>query len=80
MSEVKENETNNRVRVNSIVMRIKMWWISTFLVIDIEKAKKLNLRFYGNIYGDEINRLNCRSIWLDDTGRRYRVDSLSDYA
>jgi hypothetical protein len=28
------------------------------------------------IDGDEINYLNCRSIWVDNKGREYRVHQL----
>ena len=40
-------------------------WLSIFSVITIEKAEKLRLIYKRNIFGDEINRLNCRSIWTD---------------
>ena len=55
---------------------MKEWWIRTFKVIRKEDAEKRCLSFVGNVYGDEINRLNCRSIWRDSKMRRYRVAEL----
>ena len=56
--------------------RLKLWWLRTFKVITNKKAKELGLKHQQNIYGDMINRLNCRSIWEDDKGRTYRVEHL----
>ena len=47
-----------------------------FVVIDIKEAKEKGLNFVGNVYGDEINRLNCRSIWRDSKNRSWGVDQL----
>jgi len=58
------------------ITAIKLWWISNFKVITITKAKELGLTWGRNVYGDEINHINCRSIWLDKKGRRYRVNML----
>jgi hypothetical protein len=55
---------------------MKEWWIRTFKVISKEDAKKRGLSFVGNVYGDEINQLNCRSIWRDSKIRTYRVSEL----
>jgi hypothetical protein len=55
-----------------------MWWIRTFKVISNQKAKELGLRHWRGIYGDEINRMNCRSIWFDNKQRQYRVSHLED--
>lgn len=52
------------------------WYIRTFCVIDTDQAKEKELTFVRNIYGDEINHLNCRSIWKDSKGRTYRVSEL----
>jgi hypothetical protein len=51
-------------------------YLRTFCVITIEKAKSLNLRHVRNVHGDEINMINCRSVWEDDKGRTYRVQLL----
>lgn len=56
--------------------RLKLWWISTFKLIDTKKALELGLKHSHNIYGDAINHLNCRSIWKDSDGRQYRVKEL----
>jgi hypothetical protein len=41
-----------------------------------EKAKKLGLLFWENVYGDSINHYGCRSIWFDSKHRIYRVEGL----
>lgn len=56
--------------------RLKMIYIRLFKVISLEQAVKYNLNFYRNVYGDEINHINCRSIWIDKNYRPYRVKSL----
>lgn len=53
-----------------------LWWVRTFQIISNEKAKELGLNHWRNIYGDEINKLNCRSLWLDNKHRVYRVSHL----
>jgi hypothetical protein len=62
-----------------IMNKLKLWWFRCFSVIDITLARKLNLEFKENIYGDEINHLNCRSIWADKKGRTFRVRQLGDF-
>ena len=47
-----------------------------FKVISRLQALELGLDFRYNISGDLINRLNCRSIWVDSKGRTYRVREL----
>lgn len=59
-----------------MINRLYRFYLRWFKVISEEKAKKLGLKFYRNIYGDEINRTNCRSIWLDGNNKRYRVKEL----
>jgi hypothetical protein len=58
---------------------IVLWYKRVFKVIHIEECIALELKFVGNIYGDEINALNCRSIWVDNRGRRYRCHELGNY-
>lgn len=55
---------------------IRLWWLRNFEVITTKKAKSLGLKFFENIYGDEINDLNCRSLWCDEKNRFYRVKEL----
>lgn len=59
---------------NDQIMR--EWFIRNFTVISTEEAEKRNLIFVGNVHGDEINKLNCRSIWIDLKRRSYRVREL----
>jgi hypothetical protein len=54
-----------------------LWYIRTFKVISNQEARDLELKFLRNVYGDEINILNCRSIWIDNKQREYRVRYLS---
>ena len=56
--------------------KVKIWWIRNFKVISNQKAKELRLRHCRNVYGDEINHINCRSIWIDDKGSQYRVSDI----
>jgi hypothetical protein len=44
------------------------------MVISNEQAKEWDLTHLKNIYGDEVNYINCRSIWKDEKGRNYRVE------
>lgn len=55
---------------------MKEWYTRTFKVISKEEAEKRELTFVGNVWGDEINKLKCRSIWRDSKMRRYRVSEL----
>ncbi len=56
--------------------KIYFWFLSRFKTISNAKAEKLGFTFHRNVYGDEINMLNCRSIWKDNKGRYYRVEQL----
>ncbi len=62
--------------IASIIVSIRKWWLRTFKVITTKQAKELGLKFYHNVYGDQINHLNCRSIWVDKKHRDYRVSEL----
>lgn len=55
---------------------IKLWWARNFGKLDISDALKYNLTFVRNIFGDEINYVNCRSIWKDKNGMLYQVYQL----
>ncbi len=59
-----------------MIKNIKHWMKRTFKVIDVDEAVKLKLTHIRNVYGDEINKINCRSIWADNKGRGYRVRQL----
>ncbi|MBA3985003.1 MAG: hypothetical protein H0X63_00115 [Flavobacteriales bacterium] len=54
-----------------------MWYARNFQVINIELTKEWNLKWYRNVFGDEINQINCRSLWSDKNGRKYRVELLA---
>jgi hypothetical protein len=56
---------------------IKLWYIRNFKVLTNAQAKQLGLTHMRNVYGDEINHINCRSLWADSKGRYYRVEELS---
>lgn len=57
--------------------KIRMWYARWFKVIERKQAIEWGLTYQRSIYGDEINHMNCRSIWTDKLGRLYRVKSLS---
>jgi hypothetical protein len=59
-----------------MAQQIKKWWARNFSVITIKQANEWGLIHIRNIYGDSINSLNCRSIWKDSKGRKYRVREL----
>jgi len=67
-SNFKKIKNQNR----SLSHKIKMF-LNRFRVLDKQEAEKLNLVFLKNIHGDQINHLNCRSIWLDANMNEYRV-------
>lgn len=70
----KEKQSN----IDAVISRFSLWWIRIFKVISNQRAKELGLRHLRNVYGDEINHINCRSIWVDDKSRQYRVSHLED--
>jgi hypothetical protein len=53
-----------------------MWFARMFKVISRTQATKWKLTYYRTVYGDEINKLNCRSLWMDNKNRFYRVKDL----
>jgi hypothetical protein len=55
---------------------IKLFYYRAFKILTEKEAIELDLKFITNIYGDLINKYNCRSIWEDNKGRRYRVYEL----
>ena len=78
MEENSKNNKTDQLGIGAVISRFSLWWIRTFRVISNQRAKELGLRHWRNVYGDEINHLNCRSIWFDDKGRQYRVSHLED--
>ena len=71
-----ELKTDSRLLKTAVISRFYLWFIRNFKIIENEKARELKLDFNRNVYGDEINYLNCRSIWTDHKGRPYRVRQL----
>lgn len=67
-----------QLNIGAVISRFSLWWIRIFKVISNQRAKELGLRHLRNVYGDEINHINCRSIWVDDKSRQYRVSHLED--
>jgi hypothetical protein len=59
-----------------MLSKIKAWWVSNYCIISLDDAKEMNLEFVTNIYGDRINVLNCRSIWVDNKQNPYRCGEL----
>ena len=59
-----------------MIHTIKKWYKRTFCVITKQECITYGLQFYCNIDGDQINHLNCRSLWTDNKGRSYRCSSL----
>lgn len=60
-----------------MIKEIKLWYYRNFIIIDFNKTIELNLQFCFNIYGDLINRLNCRSIYKDNKNRYYTVKQIN---
>lgn len=58
------------------MIKVRMWWERNFKVIPLSQAISWGLKFQRNVYGDEINHLGCRSLWLDDKLNSYRVSGL----
>jgi len=59
-----------------LIKKIKLWYYRYFKIITLKQCYDFNLYFDSNIYGDEINYLNCRSVWEDSKGRLYRCEKL----
>lgn len=60
-----------------MIRQIQMWFARWFQVIPADQALEWGLVHSYNIYGDEINALNCRSIWFDSKRRVYRIEELA---
>ena len=51
--------------------KILLLWKSLF-VLSSSECESLGLKFQGNIHGDLINFLGCRSVWVDEFENEYR--------
>ena len=57
--------------------KLRKWFICQFsITISTVEAIKLGLEPEFNVYGDMINRWNCRSIWRDQKRNVYRIAEL----
>ena len=59
------------------MLKLKLWYYRNFCIISNDKAKELGLCHVANVYGDWINILNCRSIWVDSDYKTYKVKGLN---
>lgn len=55
---------------------LKLWYYRNFKVISNDLAEELELTHLFNVYGSQINQWNCRSVWVDEKNRKYRVENL----
>lgn len=63
--------------MKKIIRFLSVVFYHRFVVIKSKQdCIKRGLKFDENIYGDGINRFNCRSFWYDEFGFRYRCDEL----
>lgn len=54
-----------------------IFWISSFFKVkSVRCAFQLGLKWQRNVFGDQINQLDCRSLWIDKYGNEYRCDEL----
>ena len=56
--------------------RIRYWLRSFKKVKTVKDAESMGLHHIRNIFGDEINRMNCRSLWNDNYWNVYRCGEL----
>lgn len=69
-------EQEKDIQYEPLLYAVLNWFRRTFVKIDITEAKERGFSFVGNVHGDEINQLNCRSIWRDKKGKAWRVKQL----
>jgi hypothetical protein len=63
--------------MKKIFRYLKMIFYNRFIIIDnCYSSNKKGLNFSHNIYGDSINRFNCRSFWHDEYNFLYRCNEL----
>lgn len=59
--------------------KIKLWYYRNFNIILTEhQALQLDLKWYCNVYGDNINHLNCRSVYIDEQRNFYKIQTLNN--
>ena len=63
--------------INFILRWFSMVFYHRFIKIKTcQEAYDNGLTWYRNVHGDEINYLNCRSMWADELGFMYRCREL----
>lgn len=71
--------TNENKPTSKILKIIRKWFVCQFSIVISEKeARELNLKFDCNVYGDQINYWNCRSLWRDSKRNIYRIRELME--
>lgn len=53
-----------------------LWSIVGKKILNVETARKMGLTHYTNLYGDFINKYNCRSLWRDEFHNLYGCNEL----
>lgn len=71
----KNGKSSNKLYTLLFAVRDK--YRQLFVSIDIEEAKERGFKFYRNVFGDEINHIDCRSLWIDHKARTWRVEQLN---
>jgi len=51
---------------------IKLWFARNFLILTIDEATQLNLKFRNHVLVNK--ELMGISIWVDEIGRQYKVE------
>lgn len=66
-------------KMKEILRYLSVIFYHRFVVIKtIKEAEVRGLKFEHNVYGDSINRYNCRSFWYDEYDMRYRCAELKN--
>lgn len=72
-----ENLTSSPNNGNTDVGRsLSLWYRKEFGVLTLDECRDLGLEFSYNVYGDNINQMNCRSVWRNAKGKSYKCHSL----
>lgn len=65
--------------IKLFLFKIKNKYRQIFVCIGIKEARHRGFTFVRNVFGDEINHIECRSIWQDKKLRIWRVKELNTY-
>lgn len=58
--------------------RVIYWFRSFKKLKTSDDAYRLNLHFIRDVFGDEINHMDCRSLWNDEYWNLCRCDELNN--